>query len=219
MKDNYNNYTENFIGIDLGTTYSWASVFRNGAIEIIPNGIGERITPSIITILNDNKIMCEEETLEYEIKSPNNTIYSIKRLIGRKFDENLEEEIKKEKWPFEVVKFNDDSKPRIKIEKDNKIIYKYPEEITSLFLKKIIKSSEKYLQKKISNAVITVPHNFTNNQREATKQAAEMAGIKVLRILSEPTAASLAYGLEKKLSKLNCKSTELNINDDNQNLS
>ena len=115
MKDNYNNYTENAIGIDLGTTYSWASVFRNGAIEIIPNGIGERITPSIITILNDNKIMCEEETLEYEIKNPNNTIYSIKRLIGRKFDENLEEEIKKEKWPFEVVKFNDDSKPRIKI--------------------------------------------------------------------------------------------------------
>ena len=137
MKDNYNNYTENAIGIDLGTTYSWASVFRNGAIEIIPNGIGERIAPSIITILNDNKIMCEEETLEYEIKSPNNTIYSIKRLIGRKFDENLEEEIKKEKWPFEVVKFNDDPKPRIKIEKDNKIIYKYPEEITSLFLKKI----------------------------------------------------------------------------------
>ena len=200
-------YTEYALGIDLGTTYSCVSIFRNGAIEIIPNEISERTTPSIVTFLKNGDIKAGEQTLNYEIKNPENTVYSIKRLIGRQFDKKLEEEIKKEKWPFNVEKIG--QRPKIKIELENEIKYYYPEDISSIVLKKLIKSAEDYLQIKVNKAVITVPHNFEKDQREATKLAAEMAGIKVLRILSEPTAASLAYGLEKKLSKITQESIKI----------
>ena len=200
-------YTEYALGIDLGTTYSCVSIFRNGVIEIIPNEISERTTPSVVTFLKNGDIKAGEQTLNYEIKNPENTVYSIKRLIGRQFDKKLEEEIKKEKWPFNVEKIG--QRPKIKIELENEIKYYYPEDISSIVLKKLIKSAEDYLQIKVNKAVITVPHNFEKDQREATKLAAEMAGIKVLRILSEPTAASLAYGLEKKLSKITQESIKL----------
>ena len=205
-------YEEYALGIDLGTTYSCVSIFRNGTIEIIPNEISERTTPSVVTFLSGGDIKAGEQTLNYEIKNPQNTIYSIKRLIGREYDIKLEEEIKKENWPFKVEKIKENSKPKIKIELENEIKYYYPEEISSIVLKKLLKSSEEYLQKKVDKAVITVPHNFTSSQREATKQAAEMAGIKVLHLLSEPTAASLAYGLEKKLSNLTQESLRLSDN-------
>ena len=200
--------SEYALGIDLGTTYSCISVFRNGAIEIIPNEISERTTPSVVTFLDNNEIKVGEQTLNYELDNPKNTVYSVKRLIGREFDKKLSGEIEKENWPFEVVKSENNLKLKIKIELSNETKYYYPEEISSFVLKKLLKSSEEYLQKKINNAVITVPHNFSIQQRAATKKAAEMAGIKVLRILSEPTAASLAYGLEKKLSKLTQESNK-----------
>ena len=203
--------SEYALGIDLGTTYSCVSVFRNGAIEIIPNEISERTTPSVITFLENNEIKAGEQTLNYEIKNPKNTIYSIKRLIGKEFNEKMSEEIKKENWPFEVVKSEKNLKPRIKIVLKDEIKYYYPEEISSFILKKLIKSAKEYLGESVNNAVITVPHNFSITQRAATKKAAEMAGINVLRILSEPTAASLAYGLEKKFSKNMPKSKD-NIN-------
>ena len=193
------NSTEYALGIDLGTTYSCVSLFKEGEIEIIPNEINEKTTPSIVTFLDNGDVKAGEQALNYEIKNAQNTIYSIKRLIGREFDKKLEEEIQKENWPFEIVKIDQNSKPKIKVNLNDEIKYYFPEEISSIILKKLLKSAEDYLQKKINKAVITVPHNFTISQREATKQAAEMAGIDVLRILSEPTAASLAYGLEKKI--------------------
>ena len=193
------NSTEYALGIDLGTTYSCVSIFKEGEIEIIPNEINEKTTPSIVTFLDNGDVKAGEQALNYEIKNAQNTIYSIKRLIGREFDKKLEEEIQKENWPFEIVKIDQNSKPKIKVNLNDEIKYYFPEEISSIVLKKLLKSAEDYLQKKINKAVITVPHNFTISQREATKQAAEMAGIDVLRILSEPTAASLAYGLEKKI--------------------
>ena len=212
-----NLYTDYALGIDLGTTYSCVSVFKNGVIEIIPNEINERTTPSIVTFLDNNKILAGEQTLNYEIKNPKNTVYSIKRLIGREFNEKLVKEIEKEKWPFEVVKEENNINPRIKIEINNENHYHSPEEISSFILKKLLRSAEKYLEKKVDKAVITIPHNFSERQKAATKKAAEMAGIKVLRILSEPTAASLAYGLEKKLSKFNKKlDTSINDNDENK---
>ena len=207
-------YSEYALGIDLGTTYSCVSIFKNGTIEIIPNEINERTTPSIVTFLSNGEVKAGEQTLNYEFKNPQNTIYSIKRLIGREFDDKLKEEIKNEKWPFEIVKLKDNSKPKIKVQLDNnKTKDYYPEEISSIVLKKLLKSAEDYLQKKVDKAVITVPHNFTKSQRKATMQAAELAGIQVLGLLSEPTAASLAYGLEKKLSKLNQESIKLTNND------
>jgi len=196
-------YTEYALGIDLGTTYSCISVFKNGVIEIIPNEINERTTPSIVSFLDNGKILAGEQTLNYEIKNPKNTIYSIKRLIGRVYNEKLKEEIEKEKWPFEVIKDNNGINSKIKIEINNEIKYYYPEEISSYVLKKLLESAKEYLGKKVNKAVITIPHNFSERQRDSTKKAAELAGIDVLGILSEPTAASLAYGLEKKLSNLN----------------
>ena len=194
-------YSEYALGIDLGTTYSCVSVFRNGTIEIIPNEISERTTPSIVTFLDNNEIKVGEQTLNYEIKNPKNTVFSIKRLIGRELDEKMTEEIKKANWPFEVVKSENNLKPKIKVELNNETKDYYPEEISSFVLKKLLKSAKDYLGENVNCAVITVPHNFSVQQRAATKKAAEMAGIQVLRILSEPTAASLAYGLEKKFSK------------------
>ena len=204
--------SEYALGIDLGTTYSCVSVFRKGAIEIITNEIDERTTPSIVTFLDNNETKSGEETLNFEIKNPKNTVYSVKRLMGRNFDQKMDEEIKKENWTFEVV--NKDQKPRVKIELSNKTEYISPEEISSLILKKLLISAEKYLGVKVNKAVITVPHNFSPQQKLATKKAAELANIQVLGILVEPTAASLAYGLEKKLLQ---KSSESSYEDDNKN--
>jgi len=209
-------YTEYALGIDLGTTYSCISVFKNGVIEIIPNEINERTTPSIVSFLDNGKILAGEQTLNYEIKNPKNTIYSIKRLIGRVYNEKLKEEIEKEKWPFEVIKDNNGINSKIKIEINNEIKYYYPEEISSYVLKKLLESAKEYLGKKVNKAVITIPHNFSERQRDSTKKAAELAGIDVLGILSEPTAASLAYGLEKKLSNLNRNLDKSLNNDENK---
>ena len=195
------------LGIDLGTTYSCISIYRDNKAEIIPNEMSERTTPSVVTFLNSNTIQVGEETLYSQFKNAKNSVYSVKRIIGRFYDEELKQIIEKSNWPFDIIE--EKKRPKIKIEIDNQIKTYFPEEISQLVLKKLLKSAEIFLGYKVNKAVITVPHNFTKTQREATKKAAELAGIDILQILSEPTAAALAYGLENKLkNKIKSSSSE-----------
>ena len=183
------------LGLDLGTTFSCIGVYKNGGVEIIPNRNGERTTPSIVTILEGAKILKGEETLDYLVKDYDSSIYAIKRFIGRKFnDENVKNEIKKENFPFQIIGDKDGKFPLVFINKKDEKIKFTLEEISSFVIKKMVDSAEAYLNKKVNKLVITVPANFTDAQRNCTKQAANLAGIEVLRIINEPTAAALAYG-------------------------
>ena len=190
------------IGIYIGETNSCAAVLRNGKVDIIPNELGQRLTPSIVSFDNENRILVGEHSLNNLIRNPKKTIYGIKRIIGKNFHEVQEESIKNI-WSFDIIgmdKNNKNKRPAIKI--DNKLSYfYYPEEIYSLILRKLILSAKIYLEQPIKKVVLTVPSYFNENQRKATKLAAEMAGLCVLRIINEPTAAFLAYGLDKKLDK------------------
>ena len=194
------------IGIDLGTTFSCVAVLRNGKVDIIPNEIGQNLTPSIVSFMEDNDgVLVGEETLNQLIKNPKRTIYSIKRLIGRNYqDEIVKKDIASNFWAFDVVpkksKEGDNQRPVIKItDKNKKLRYYYPEEISKFILQKLVQSARAYLGQPVKKAVITVPAYFKDAQRKATKFAAEEAGLEVLRIINEPTAASLAYGLDIKL--------------------
>ena len=194
------------IGLDLGTTFSCIGVFRNGGVEIIPNKEGERTTPSIVTILDENSILRGEETMEYLVKNYDSTIYNIKRFIGRDLnDEKIKEELKKENFPFKVISNKENNSSLIEVNKNNKIIQFTFEEISSFIIGKMIESAEEYLNKKVKKLVITVPANFNDAQRNCTKQAALLAGVEVIRIINEPTAAALAYGLHEKDEEINNK--------------
>ena len=193
------------IGIDLGTTNSCVAVVRNEVVEIIPNEIGENLTPSVVSF-TENGVLVGEQTINEFIKNPKNTVYSIKRLMGRNYDEKeVLSDINSNFWTFDIVKQKTGQRPMIKIEKEkNKYDYYFPEAISKFILEKLLKSTRNYLDNiLIKKAVITVPAYFNNAQREATKLAAKEAGLEVLRIINEPTAASLAYGLEKKIPKKN----------------
>ena len=192
------------LGIDLGTTFSCIAVFRNNKVEIIPNEIGENTTPSIVSF-TDNGILVGEQTFNQLIINPKNTIYSVKRLMGKIFkDKEIQKDIKSKFWAFDIVE-DKTTRPKIKVKMQKKEKYFFPEEISSFILKKLFKSAMNYLGKPIKNAVITVPAYFNNLQREATKNAGEQAGFNVLKIINEPTAASLAYGLLNKLNGTNNK--------------
>ena len=198
------------IGIDLGTTYSCVAVLRNGKVDIIPNEMGQNLTPSIVSFIDDNEgVLVGEETLNQLIKNPKKTIYSIKRLIGRNYqDEVVKRDIASNFWAFDIVpkksKENNNQRPVIRItDKNNELKYYYPEEISKFILQKLVQSARAYLGQPVKKAVITVPAYFNDAQRKATKFAAEEAGLEVLRIINEPTAASLAYGLDIKLPKNN----------------
>ena len=190
------------IGIDLGTTFSCIAVLRNNKVEIIPNEEGENLTPSVVTF-TDEGVLVGEKTLNQLIRNPKKTIYSIKRLMGRMYDDKeVENDIKSNFWNYDIVKQDFGNRPLIKIPKDNDMYDLYfPEQISKFILEKLIQSATNYLNQPIKKAVITVPAYFNDSQRSATKLAATQAGIEVLRIINEPTAASLAYGLDKKLSK------------------
>ena len=190
------------IGIDLGTTFSCIAVLRNNKVEIIPNEEGENITPSVVTF-TDEGVLVGEQTLNELIRNPKKTIYSIKRLMGRKFDDiEVVKDIQSNFWTYDIVKQKSGNRPLIQIPKDNNMYeFYYPEQISKFILEKLIQSATNYLNQPIKKAVITVPAYFNDAQRSATKLAATQAGIEVLRIINEPTAASLAYGLDKKLSK------------------
>lgn len=180
------------IGIDLGTTYSCIGIFKDGKIEIIPNEDGARTTPSYVSFINDEIIV--GDIAKINILNNNyseSTIYDSKRLIGKNLsDVDIQKDMKH--YPFKLI---NDENDRVMIMVNNKKMY--PEEISSLILKKLKKSAELYLGTEIINAVITVPAYFNDKQRYATKFAAELAGLNVLRIINEPTASAIAYGLDK----------------------
>jgi L1 cell adhesion molecule like protein len=181
------------IGIDLGTTYSAVGVFQNGKIEIIANDQGNRTTPSYVAF-NDNERIVGDGALAQVAVNPINTIFDAKRAIGRNFnDASLQSDMKH--WPFTVV--NVDGKPKFEVElKGEKKLFT-PEEISSMVLMKMKQTAEDYLGCEVKNAVITVPAYFNDSQRQSTKDAGAIAGLNVIRIINEPTAAAIAYGLDK----------------------
>lgn len=178
------------IGIDLGTTNSCVAVMEGNEPVVIPNSEGKRTTPSVVAFLKDGERKVGDPAKRQAITNPKNTIYSIKRFMGLNFDESRKEA---EKVPYEVVK-GDNNTPRVKI--DDRLYT--PQEISAMILQKMKKTAEDYLGQEVTEAVITVPAYFNDAQRQATKEAGEIAGLKVRRIINEPTAAALAYGLDKK---------------------
>ena len=177
------------IGIDLGTTNSCVAVMEGNEPVVIPNSEGRRTTPSIVAFIKDGERKVGDPAKRQAITNPKNTISSIKRFMGETFDRVTKE---KDRVPYEVVK-GDNNTPRVKI---GDRMYT-PQEISALVLQKMKKTAEEYLGYEVSEAVITVPAYFNDSQRQATKEAGEIAGLKVLRIINEPTAAALAYGLDK----------------------
>jgi len=184
------------IGIDLGTTYSCVGIFQHGKVEIIANDQGNRTTPSYVAFTDSERLIGDAAKNQVAM-NPNNTIFDAKRLIGRKFeDPTVQADMKH--WPFKVI--NESTKPKIQVEYKNETKTFTPEEISSMVLTKMREIAEAYLGKKISEAVITVPAYFNDSQRQATKDAGVIAGLNVLRIINEPTAAAIAYGLDKKVT-------------------
>ena len=181
------------IGIDLGTTFSCIGVYRNGGVEIIPNEKGDRTTPSVVSFL-DNDIYVGEQTEYKRLKDPKNKIYAVKRIIGRNYDDpEVQEDIKT--FSYKVISDNI-GRPEIVVNSFG--IKKYsPEQISAKILAKLKQSAESFLEQKIKKVVITVPAYFTERQKQATKNAGEIAGLDVIKIINEPTAASLAYGFGK----------------------
>ena len=177
------------IGIDLGTTNSCVSVVEGGSPEIVVNSEGKRTTPSIISF-KDGDRMVGDPAKRQAVTNPKNTVYSVKRFIGSKFSE-ISKEAKK--MPYSVVKGPKDT---VSIKIDGKSYV--PQEISAVVLQNLKKTAEDYLGEKVTDAVVTVPAYFNDEQRKATKEAGKIAGLNVLRIINEPTAAALAYGMDKK---------------------
>ncbi len=178
------------IGIDLGTTNSCVSVMEGNEPVVIPNAEGKRTTPSVIAFVEGGEIKVGDPAKRQAVTNPTKTVYSIKRFMGNKYSESKKEA---ERVPYKVVKGDNDT-PRVDI--DGRLYT--PQELSAMILQKMKKTAEDYLGTTVSEAVITVPAYFNDSQRQATKEAGEIAGLKVRRIINEPTAAALAYGLDKK---------------------
>src|SRR5210317_556452 len=178
------------IGIDLGTTNSCVSVMEGSEPVVIPNAEGKRTTPSVIAFVEGGEIKVGDPAKRQAVTNPTKTVYSIKRFMGNKYSESQKEA---ERVPYKVVKGDNDT-PRVDI--DGRMYT--PQEISAMILQKMKKTAEDYLGTSVSEAVITVPAYFNDSQRQATKEAGEIAGLKVRRIINEPTAAALAYGMDKK---------------------
>jgi len=188
------------VGIDLGTTYSCVGVFQHGKVEIIANDQGNRTTPSYVGFTDTERLIGDPAKNQVAI-NPTNTIFDAKRLIGRKFvDSTVQSDMKH--WPFSVV--DQGGLPKFKVEYKNEEKTFTPEEISAMVLTKMKETAEAYLGCDVKDAVITVPAYFNDSQRQATKDAGVICGVNVLRIINEPTAAAIAYGLDKKKGAVEC---------------
>ena len=182
------------IGIDLGTTYSCVGVWRNGRVDICPNEQGNRITPSYVAYQKEGTRLVGDAAKNQASQNPENTIFDVKRLIGRNFkDQTVQTD--KSLFPFQVVASNK-GKPNIKISNSDKKFS--PEEISAIILRKMKETAETFLGEEVNHAVVTVPAYFNDAQRQATKDAGTIAGLKIERVINEPTAAAIAYGLDKQ---------------------
>ncbi len=178
------------IGIDLGTTNSCVSVMEGNEPVVITNAEGRRTTPSVIAFVEGGEIKVGDPAKRQAVTNPTKTVYSIKRFMGNKYSESKKEA---ERVPYKVIKGDNDT-PRVDI--DGRLYT--PQELSAMILQKMKKTAEEFLDQEVTEAVITVPAYFNDSQRQATKEAGEIAGLKVRRIINEPTAAALAYGLDKK---------------------
>jgi len=183
------------VGIDLGTTYSCVGVFQYGKVEIIANDQGNRTTPSYVAFTDTERLIGDAAKNQVAM-NPTNTVFDAKRLIGRKFKEQTVTEDMKH-WPFQVI--NESDRPKVQVDYKGETKTFYPEEISSMVLVKMKETAEAYLGQKVTDAVITVPAYFNDSQRQATKDAGTISGMNVMRIINEPTAAAIAYGLDKKV--------------------
>ncbi|XP_073241798.1 heat shock cognate 71 kDa protein-like [Porites lutea] len=183
------------VGIDLGTTYSCVGVFQHGKVEIIANDQGNRTTPSYVAFTDTERLIGDPAKNQVAL-NPSNTVFDAKRLIGRKFNEGTVQGDMKH-WSFKVV--DDGGRPKIQVEHKGETKTFFAEEISSMVLTKMKETAEAYLGDKVTDAVVTVPAYFNDSQRQATKDAGVIAGLNVLRIINEPTAAAIAYGLDKKV--------------------
>ena len=182
------------VGIDLGTTYSCVGVMKNNTVEIIANDQGNRTTPSYVAFTEAERLI-GEAAKNQSAMNPSNTVFDAKRLIGREFnDESVQSDLKS--WPFSLS--NKNGKPMINVAAmgENKLFS--AEEISAMVLTKMKQTAEEYLGEDVENAVITCPAYFNDQQRQATKDAGAIAGLNVLRVINEPTAAAIAYGLDNK---------------------
>jgi heat shock protein 5 len=187
------------IGIDLGTTYSCVGMYKNGRVEIIPNELGNRITPSVVAFTDEERLIGEAAKSQSSV-NPTRTVYDVKRLIGRKYQDK-EVQHDKKFLPYDIV--DKDTKPYIRTVVNGETRTFSPEEISAMILSRMRDIAESYTGKKIKNAVVTVPAYFNDAQRQATKDAGTIAGLNVVRIINEPTAAAIAYGLDKKSQEKN----------------
>src|SRR6187399_2746692 len=181
---------EKIIGIDLGTTNSVVAVMEGTEVKVIPNQDGNRLTPSVVAFTDKGDRLVGEPAKRQAVTNPRRTVYSIKRFMGRRHNEVESEE---KLVPYTIVGGPNDL---VKVKIDDKEFT--PPEISAMILRKLKEAAEAYLGEKVSKAVITVPAYFNDSQRQATKDAGTIAGLEVLRIVNEPTAAALAYGLDKK---------------------
>eukprot|EP01135_Chromosphaera_perkinsii_P004160 Nk52_evm67s270 gene=Nk52_evmTU67s270 len=184
------------VGIDLGTTYSCVGVFQHGKVEIIANDQGNRTTPSYVAFTDTERLIGDAAKNQVAM-NPHNSVFDAKRLIGRRFEDSVVQADMKH-WPFKVLA--KDNKPCIQVEYKGETKTFSAEEISSMILVKMKETAEAYLGKTVQNAVITVPAYFNDSQRQATKDAGAISGLNVLRIINEPTAAAIAYGLDKKVT-------------------
>src|SRR3990170_2786778 len=187
---------EKIIGIDLGTTNSVVAVMEGKEAKVIPNAEGNRLTPSVVAFTDKGDVLVGEPARRQAVTNPTRTVYSIKRFMGRRHSEVASEE---KMVPYEVIGGKNDY---VKVRAGDKELS--PPEISALILRKLKEAAEAYLGHKVNKAVITVPAYFNDAQRQATKDAGQIAGLEVARIINEPTAASLAYGLDKKGEETIC---------------
>ena len=187
------------IGIDLGTTYSCVGIFKNGRVEIIPNELGSRITPSVVAFTDEERLVGEAAKNQATI-NPTRTIYDVKRLIGRKY---ADKEVQHDKKFLPYLIVEKDTKPYIRAEFQGETKSFAPEEISAMVLQKMRSIAENYLGESVKNAVVTVPAYFNDSQRQSTKDAGNISGLNIARIINEPTAAAIAFGLDKSKGETN----------------